>query len=254
MIRQPKTILVVNPNTTQAVTQAFVAAIGSIAPPELTFKGVTGSFGARIVTVAAENTVAAFGTLELIAKHVVDCDAVILAISFDSGLDAARSILPIPCVGISHAALFAAAQGDRRVGVIFFGEKSRTLYEELVRSCGIAPVGCIAVEISSVADYLTPHSKDGAVLQAVENLVARGAEAIAIFGAAIVGMAARLQPQSNVPLFDGLAALNETLRQIDANSNHDTALQLPVGPSENLSPELTRLMTGTLFETPPGRR
>ena len=248
MTKQPKRILVVNPNTTQAVTQAYVNAITAIAPPDVTFKGVTGTFGAKIVTVAAENTVAAYGTLELIAKHVVDCDAVILAISFDSGLDAAQSILPIPVVGISHAALFAAAQENRRVGVIFFGEKSRALYEELVKSCTITPVGCIAIEIGSVADYLTPQSKDSAVLQAVETLVAQGTESIAIFGTAIVGMAARLQPHAAVPLFDGLEALSETLQQIDDTAKRKASLQLPVGPSENLSQELTQLMAGTLIK------
>lgn len=248
MIKEPKRILVVNPNTTQEVTQAFVNAIRTIAPPDVTFTGVTGTFGAKIVTVAAENTVASYGALELIAKHVVGYDAVILAISFDSGLDAAQSILPIPVVGISHAALFAAAQDNRRVGVIFFGEKSRALYEELVRSCGITPVGCIAIEIGSVADYLTPQSKDSAVLQAIETLVAQEAESIAIFGSAIVGMAARLQPTVSVPLYDGLAALDETLRQIEEDTGLREPMQLPVGSSENLSQELTELMAGNLIK------
>lgn len=247
MTKQPKRILVVNPNTSDAVTQAFVSAITAIAPADVTFKGVTGTFGAKIVTVAAENTVAAYGTLELIAKHVVGCDAVILAISFDSGLDAAKSILPVPVVGISHAAVFAAAQDNRRVGVIFFGEKSRALYEDLVRRCGITPVGCIAIEIGSVADYLTPQSKDSAVLKAVEQLVARGADSIAIFGSAIVGMAARLQPNSVVPLYDGLEALAETLQQIEENVDLSASVQLPVGPSENLSQDLTQLLAGTLI-------
>lgn len=119
MIKQKKHILVVNPNTSSAVTEAFVNAISAIAPLDVTFKGVTGTFGAKIVTVEAENTVAAFGALELIAEHVVGCDAVILAISFDSGLSATQSILPLPVVGISHAALIAATRGDRRIGVIF---------------------------------------------------------------------------------------------------------------------------------------
>lgn len=115
MIKKPKRILVVNPNTTDAVTQAYVDAITAISPPDVTFKGVTGTYGAKIVTVEAENTVAAYGTLALIAEHVVGFDAVILAISFDSGLSAAQSILPLPVVGISSAALHAAAQGERSV-------------------------------------------------------------------------------------------------------------------------------------------
>lgn len=248
MIQKPIRILVVNPNTTDAVTQAYVDAITAISPPDVTFKGVTGTFGAKIVTVEAENTVAAYGTLALVAEHVVGFDAVILAISFDSGLSAAQSILPRPVVGISSAALHAAAQGERSVGVIFFGEKSRTLYESLIQSYGVTPVGCVAIEIGSVDDYLTPQSKDVAVMQATTDLVAAGAQSIAIFGSAIVGMAARLQPHVAVPLYDGLEALSETLRQIEDGPKLNADLQLPVGPSENLSQDLIQLLAGTLIK------
>lgn len=247
MIKEPKRILVVNPNTTDTVTQAYVDAITAIAPPDVTFKGVTGTFGAKIVTVEAENTVAAYGTLALIAEHVVGFDVVILAISFDSGLSAAQSILPLPVVGISNTALHAAAQGERAVGVIFFGVESRTLYESLIQTYGITPVGYVAIEIGSVDDYLTPRSKDAAVMKAATDLVAAGAQSIAILGTAIVGVAARLQPDAAVPLYDGLEALKEALRQIEDAPKLNPDLQLPVGPCENLSPELTQLLTGTLI-------
>lgn len=247
MIKRPKRILVVNPNTTHAVTQAYVDAAKAIAPPDVTFKGVTGTFGAKIVTVEAENTVAAYGTLALIAEHVAGFDAVILAISFDSGLGASQSILPLPVVGISSAALHAAAQGERSVGVIFFGEKSCALYESLIQSYGVTPVGLVAIKIGSVDDYLTSRSKDAAVLKATTDLVAAGAQSVAILGSAIVGMAARLQPQAAVPLYDGLEALNETLRQIEDAPKLSADLHLPVGPSENLSQNLTHLLAGTLI-------
>lgn len=243
----PKRILVVNPNTTDAVTHSYVDAITAISPPGVTFKGVTGTFGAKIVTVEAENTIAAYGTLALIAEHVVDFDAVILAISFDSGLSAAQSILPLPVVGISCAALHAAAQGGRAVGVIFFGEKSRALYESLIQTYGVTPVGCVAIEIDSVDDYLTPSSQDASVVKAATELVAAGAQSIAILGTAIVGMATRLQPDAAVPLYDGLEALSETLRQIEDAPKVNVDLHLPVGPYENLSPDLTRLLAGTLI-------
>lgn len=247
MIKQPKRILVVNPNTTDAVTQAYVDAITAISPPDMTFEGVTGTFGAKIVTVEAENTIAAYGTLDLIAKHVVGFDAVILAISFDSGLSAAQSILPLPIVGISHAALHAAAQGERTVGVIFFGEESRTLYQSLIQTYGVTPVGCVTIEIGSVDDYLTPRSQDTAVVKAATELIAAGAQSIAILGTAIVGMAERLQPDAAVPLYDGLAALSEMLRQIEDVPKLKADLHLPVGPSENLSQDLTQLLAGTLI-------
>lgn len=109
-------------------------------------------------------------------------------------------------------------------------------------------MGCIAIEIGSVDDYLTPQSKDAAVTQAAADLVATGAQSIAIFGSAIVGMAARLQPHAAVPLYDGLEALSETLQQIEDAPKLNADLQLPVGPSENLSQELIQLMAGKLIK------
>jgi allantoin racemase len=240
-------ILVVNPNTSAGVTTAFVRAMEAIAPKDVVLTGVTGTFGAKIVTIEAENTVAAYGALDLIAKHAAGCDAVILAISFDSGLSAARSVLSMPVVGITEAAVQSAIQGGRRIGAVFFGEASRRLYEDLIASYGVKPVGCLAIDIGSVADYLAPEAKDQTVLDAVQDLVGDGAEAVVICGAAIVGMAARLQARAGVPLYDGLEALEQCLAQIEHFNTSDSRYQAPIERSSNISPELAGLIAGALI-------
>ncbi len=248
---KPRTrVLVVNPNMSDAVTSTYVRAATDIAPGGIDLVGVTGAFGAKIVTIEAENVVAAYSALELVAKHAPGFDAVILAISFDSGLRALQSLLPVPVVGITEATLQAASQGGRRVGVIFFGEASRGLYAGVIANYGITPVQCRAIEFSSVDDYLKPDAKDGAVKDAIEALQSAGAEAIAICGTAIVGMASRLQPVSAVPLYDGLCALELCLAQIKERSISENRHRLPIGLSQNLSPELIKLIAGTLI--PPG--
>ena len=241
-------ILVVNPNTSSGVTTAFVRAMEAIAPQNVDLTGVTGTFGAKIVTIEAENTVAAYGALDLIAKHAAGCDAVILAISFDSGLKAARSVLSMPVVGITEAALRSATQDNRRIGVVFFGEASRRLYEDLIESYGITPVGCHAIDIGSVADYLAPEAKDQVVLDAVRDLAGAGAETVVICGAAIVGMAARLQARAVVPLYDGLEALEQCLAQIEQLDPPTHQYYPPIEPSSNIAPELIDLIAGALIK------
>jgi hypothetical protein len=132
-------ILAINPNTSAAVTDAFVAEARRRAPWDVTVEGVTGRFGAGIVSTEAENVVAGHSALALAAEHAAGFDAVILAISFDTALRALRETLPVPVVGITEAALRAA--GARPLGVVCFGAVSLPLYVRLIAAYGVSPVG-----------------------------------------------------------------------------------------------------------------
>lgn len=248
MTGRARRILVVNPNTSQAVTAAYVNALTGDLPGDVVLSGVTGAFGARIVSNAAENVVAAYAALSLVAQHGAGCDAIILAISFDSGLEALRAVLPVPVVGITEAALMAASAGGRPLGVVFLGEASRQLYETRIAGYGHTPLRCHAIEVSSVADYLAPQKLDDAVADAVRDLKAEGAEAVAICGTAIVGMARRLQPRVALPLFDGREALGLCLERMDSVQAPRDAGPVSVGPSENMAPDLARLIAGGWLE------
>ncbi|MEM6891031.1 MAG: aspartate/glutamate racemase family protein [Pseudomonadota bacterium] len=240
----PGRILVVNPNTSPEVTDAYLAAARLQAPNDVKLTGVTGRFGARIVSTPAENLVAGHSALDLVANHAAGYDAVILAISFDTGLDALRSVLPMPVIGITEAALRAAATEDGRIGVVFFGEVSRSLYLDVLSRNRVEPVGVAAVGVDDATDYLSAGAMDQTVLDACNDLHAQGADAIVICGAAIVGMAARLSPQLTVPVFDGLMALDACLDP-DAGRAASRSLK-PLGTGVGLSPSLTRLLYGNL--------
>ena len=235
-------ILVVNPNTSTEVTVAYLAAARAHAPEGVTLTGVTGRFGARIVSTEDENVIAGHAALDLVAEHAAGYDAVILAISFDTAQEAVQSVLPMPVIGITGAALNAAARGGRRVGVVFFGEVSRGLYERVVAHAGIKSAGMAAVDVSGVSDYLSPEAKDAAVLDACSELQAQGAESIVICGAAIVGMAARLAPKLSLPVFDGIEAVAACLDAPCPATDKPRLLAKCVG----LSPALSRLLHGGL--------
>lgn len=241
-----KRLLVVNPNTSQEVTGAFLAAARAIAPHDVTMTGVTGRFGARIVSMEAENVIAGHSALDLVAHHAQGFDGVILAISFDTGLDALRSVLPMPVVGITQAALRQAQTGGRRLGVVFFGEVSRGLYEAVLGRNGIVPNGIVCVDVGDASDYLSPGAKDEAVRDACVHLEATGAEAVVIFGAAIVGMAARLAPQLPLPVYDGTEAVQACLDAIASASASRAPKPLPLGDSVGLSAPLASLLRGKL--------
>jgi allantoin racemase len=93
-------LLVVNGNTTDAITARIAAAARGAAGAGTEIVAVTAGFGARVVGTRAEDVIAAHAVLETAARHHAGCDAVVVAISSDAGLAAARELLPIPVIGI----------------------------------------------------------------------------------------------------------------------------------------------------------
>lgn len=245
-------ILVVNPNTTVAVTERFVAAARRVAP-DAVFEGVTGAFGAAVVSSEAENVVAGHASLELLAQHWRGYDAVILAISFDTALEAARELLPIPVIGVTEAMLQAAAVHGP-LGLVTFGSVSTPLYSRLLARHGfadrVAHIETIAID--GVATYLSPGAADGLVLAAARRLTGGGAAAVVVCGVANIGAAARLQPHLAVPVFDSLVpSVASALAAIRQATPAQTPRR-PISTSSNLSVELSALIAGAAFAPTPG--
>ncbi len=154
-----------------------------------------------------ENAIAAHAVLDLLATHARGHDAAVLAISFDTALIAARQLLDIPVIGMTEASLHTACLIGRRFGLITFGAVSRPLYLDLVRERGLQDrmADCVTIEVASVAGYLESATLDQLVYDAARGLAAdRGADVVVICGAAVAGIAARLQPKLTVPLLDGI--------------------------------------------------
>lgn len=200
-------LLLANGNTTQAVTDACIREAQRCAAPGTEIAGVTASFGTSIVTARPENTIAAHAVLDLLARHHQGFDAAILAISFDSGLFAARELLPIPVLGMTEAALHSACLIGRRFGMITFGHASTPLYRDLVAELGLGArlAALRTIDVASVAAYLDPDAQDAAIVAEAEVLAREdGADVVVICGAALAGVAHRLQPRTQVTLLDGI--------------------------------------------------
>ncbi|OYU47629.1 MAG: hydantoin racemase [Rhizobiales bacterium PAR1] len=240
-------LLLINGNMTQAVTDTVVAEACRVAAPGTEIAGVTATFGANIVTREAENVIAGHAVLDLLARHHAGFDAVILAISFDTALEAARQISPIPVLGMTDSALIAASEGGGMVGVILFGGVSRPLYEALFAQlpAGKAVAAIRVIEIASVAAYLDTGALENAILAEVSALAATGIHAVVICGAAMAGIAERLQPRSPSRLFDGIPC---AIRRAEALVQAGCVIPQSIGERvqavtvSGLSPELSRLM------------
>jgi allantoin racemase len=201
-------LLLVNPNTTQAVTDAVLDAARAVARPGTELQAVTAPSGPRVIGSRTENALAQHGVLTLVAEHLAGVDAVVLAVSLDTGLWACRELLDVPVVGMTEAGLLMACTAGTRIGVVTYGARMGPLYRELVASYGLGArlAGIATIDAPPERTFSDAAAVEAQVLDAALQLIARdGAEAVLLAGAAMASMASRLQPQVAVPLIDGVA-------------------------------------------------
>jgi allantoin racemase len=201
-------ILVLNANTSQVVTDKVAAQARASAAPGTEIVPVTGHFGGRVIGTRAEHAIGEHSALALAARHAPGNDAVVVAVSYDTGLRALRELLAVPVVGMTEAGLLTACMLGGRIGMVTFGRRVLPLYHELVAGYGLAGriAGWRTLESTAAYQPGTHDALDAELVAAANDLVERdGAESVLLTGAVMAGVPARLQPQVPVPLVDCIA-------------------------------------------------
>lgn len=201
-------ILLINGNTTAAITERCAAAARAVAAPGTEIVPLTAKAGPRIIGTRAENAIAARAMLELLGEHMAGADAAINAVSFDTALDAMREAAPFPVVGMTEAALHVAAMLGNRIGFLSPGARSVGIYRETVARTGLeARVVAYPVLDMTPQDYLDPDPLvDRVVGLLAPRIAEEGLESVILAGAALAGLVPRIQARLPVPLVDGIAA------------------------------------------------
>ena len=198
-------LLVVNGNTTDAITARLAATARGAASPGTEIVAVSAPFGAAVVGTRAEETIAAHAVLEAAARHHAGCAAVVVAISTDAGAAAARELLSIPVVGITEAALLTACALGGGFGFLTFGARAAAWSRELVGRYGLsARMAALEALDAPPAAFADPDGFAEPLLAGVARLVAHGADTVVVAGAAFAGVCKSLQPRAPVPLLDGV--------------------------------------------------
>ncbi len=201
-------ILLINPNTTQAVTDLVSWHVRRIAGDAAEFVTVTGRFGARYISTRAAAAIAGHAALDAMAAHVDGFDAVYLACFGDPGLLALKEMSPVPVVGMAEAACKqAAARGT--FSIVTGGALWKPMLEEFVAIMGLSDrftgVRTIAPTGGQIAE--NPDAALAALAQACETCARDdGAEVVILGGAALAGLAERIQPNVSVPVICSVEA------------------------------------------------
>jgi allantoin racemase len=202
-------ILIVNGNTSEAVTRSIQAEALRVASPDTEIVAVTGNFGARIIGSRFEAAIAEHAVLDAIARNGEGMDGVLVAVSLDTALGAAREILDVPVVGMTEAALLTACMLGGKIGLVVFDQRLAPVYEALVGQYGLtdrlARTRIIDVAPAAVSDQR--DAVEAQVARASEKLALEdGAEVVIVVGAVAAGMRHRLQDRVPVPIVDGVSS------------------------------------------------
>lgn len=238
-------ILLINPNTTPAVTDIICERVRPMLDENDIVVPVTGRFGARYISTRAAAAIAAHAGLDILASHVSGCDAVYLACFGDPGLLALREISPVPVIGMAEASCQAACERGGRFGIVTGGALWKPMLTEFVAALGLADRFAGVQTIVPTGDLIArdPDAALADLARACEHCRTQGgADVVILGGAALAGLAARLQPRVSIPLLcsveTGMQAVIAAARQPRLGSPSEW----PPVQSVGLSPALEALL------------
>lgn len=241
-------ILVANANTTPAITELCAASARAAARPGTEIVAATPRFGPAVIATRLEGAIAAHGLLSLLADHAGTVDGVVLAVSLDTALEAARQALRVPVVGMTEAACLTACMLGGRFGLATMG--SVEPYRELIARHGLSGrlSGLGATTLTPQDAVRDPEAVARDLDRVIAGLVEGGADCVILGGAALAGMGPRLQREAPVPLLDGIAcavAMVEGLIALGLPKARVGSYAAPRGrESLGLDPALAGLLRG----------
>jgi allantoin racemase len=203
-------ILVVNPNTTAAMTETIGRAARAVAAAGTEIIAVNPPDGPVSIEGYYDEAFSVPGLLAEIAKGEASAvSAHIIACFDDTGLEAARSLASAPVIGIGEAAFHLAAMLGHRFAVVTTLSRSIAAIETNLLKYGLASrcarVRACEVPVLALND---PGSNASAQISAEIELAKREdrAEAIVLGCAGMADLAARLADKHGLPVIDGVAS------------------------------------------------
>ena len=201
-------IVVVNPNTTAAMTEGIGRAARAVAAAGTEILAVNPADGPASIEGWYDEVFSIPGLLAEIAAHP-EADGYVVACFDDPGLDAARSLTDRPVIGIGEAGYHVASLVSGRFGVITTLARSIGALETNLLKYGLDRrcCGVRAVELPVLALDDDPERTLARLGAGIEAAKAEDrAEAIVLGCAGMAELAADLTAAHGLPVIDGVAA------------------------------------------------
>ncbi|MDE0985554.1 MAG: aspartate/glutamate racemase family protein [Yoonia sp.] len=201
-------ILVINPNTTASMTTKIGAAARAVARPDTEIVATNSQNGPASIQGFLDVATCVPGLLAEVARHP-DVDAIVVACFDDTGVDAVRTMVSVPVLGVGEAAYHAASMISTKFSVITTLLRSVPGLENNLMRYGLAQK-CVRVRATDIP-VLKLEEGDPATLSKIRSEIREAieqdkAEAIVLGCAGMSDLMTQFSEEFGLPIIDGVAA------------------------------------------------
>lgn len=235
-------IKIINPNTTQSMTDKIGDCARSVAGPGTLVEAVSPQMGPASIESHYDEALSVPGLLEEIARgEATGVDGYVIACFGDPGLDAARELASGPVLGIAEAAMHAASFLGRGFSVVTTLGRTRGRAWELAERYGMQRF-CLGVHACEIAVLDLDRDPDAVKVITEACRVALdgdGSDAIVLGCAGMADLCAVISAELGVPVVDGVAAATLMVQSL-------VTLGLRTGAGGEFAAPLPKKYTGLL--------
>ena len=218
-------ILVVNPNTTVAMTESIAATARRAAAPGTEIVGLTAGFGVDGIDSAYESLLSAVAVMDRVTTHPDPFDAVVMAGFGEHGREGLMELLDVPVVDVAEASAHIAMMLGRSYTVVTTLARSIAAIEDRLATAGLLDrcAGVRAAGMSTMDVERDPAAAVRAVVeQARQAVEVDRAEVVCLGCGGMAGLEDAIRDALGVPVIDGVAAgvkLAESLVQLGLSTS-----------------------------------
>jgi Asp/Glu/hydantoin racemase len=214
-------LLVINPNISDDVTALIESEALRSASPGTELVVRTARHGVDYIETRFESLIAGGAVAEIIADYTAESsdggaasradriDGVVVAAFGDPGMPALKELADVPVIGITEAALCAAALQGHRFSIIAISDRIRPWYLDCVERFGLggrlASIRSINESLNAIGS-VQQDFKETLLALSRQAVAEDGADVVILAGAPLAGLARELRGQIPVPVVDGISA------------------------------------------------
>lgn len=200
-------ILVVNPNSTKAMTDKAIAAARRVAHSDTEIVGATGT-GPASIEGHYDEAMSVPGLLkEVAAAEAAGVDGIVVACFDDPGIGACREVASGPVIGLCEASVKAASLLSTSFSVVTTLPRSIPVIEHLIHGYGLSHQ-CRRVRSAAIPVLALEEEGSGArekvrdeILRAIEE---DNCEAVVLGCAGMADLVDWLSAETGIPVIDGV--------------------------------------------------
>ncbi|GLS16300.1 MULTISPECIES: aspartate/glutamate racemase family protein [Hydrogenophaga] len=225
---------VINPNTTQAMTDTIAQAARRVAGPGTEIVASQPASGPVSIESHFDEAVAAVGVAEeVLAGEREGTDAYVIACFGDPGLWSARELTRAPVIGIAEAAFHMAALIATRFSVVTTLGRTCVIAEHLLAQYGFEHQ-CRRVRAAEIPVLDLEHDPDAALRKIIEESLRAKAEdgvgAIVLGCGGMADLTEEISRAVGLPVVEGVTAavkLAESLVHLGLHTSKHGDLDFP---------------------------